>query len=202
MGIYNRVLREVDKLKNQLVSLVVAFSYIFFLSPSTLAAASAAPTRVVITFGSFSERETALFVAQDQGFFAKHHLDVKLVKVSGPVALSALAGGDSQFYWGAATGATLGAIAGGMDAVFVGSLIHKLEGTFVVSPAIKNTTDLRGTTIGIQSIGGGIWMRTMLTLNHWGLDPKRDNIRFRIMGDEAVLAQAIGSRLIAGSYLG
>jgi len=202
MGLYNRVRREVDKLKNQLVSLVVAFSYIFFLNPSTLAAASAAPTRVVITFGSFSERETALFVAQDQGFFAKHHLDVKHVKVSGPVALSALAGGDSQFYWGAATGATLGAIAGGLDAVFVASLIHKLEGTFVVSPAIKSPMDLRGMTIGVQSIGGGIWMRTMLALGHWGLDPKRDNIRFRIIGDEAVLAQAVATQVIDGCYLG
>ena len=177
--------------------------FLLLFSFSSTAAAAASPlTKVVITFGSFNERETALFVAQDQEFFTKHQLDVKPVKVSGPVALAALAGGDAQFYWGAATGATLGAVAAGMDAVFVGSLIHKLEGTFVVSPAIKNPTDLRGTTIGIQSIGGGIWMRTMLTLNHWGLDPKRDNIRFRIMGDEAVLAQAIGSRLIDGSYLG
>ena len=189
-------------MKNQLVSLVVAFSYIFFLSPSTLAAASAAPTRVVITFGSFSERETALFVAQDHGLFAKHHLDVKLVRVSGPVALAALAGGDSQFYWGAATGATLGAIAAGLDAVFVASLIHKLEGTFVVNPAIKSPMDLRGMTVGVQSIGGGIWMRTMLALNHWGLDPKRDNIRLRIIGDEAALGQAITTRMIDGSYQG
>lgn len=177
----------------------------FFLFSSfnfSVAEAASAPATVVITFGSFSEREAALFVAQDQGFFPKHQLDVKLVRVSGPVALAALAGGDSQFYWGAATGATLGAIAAGLDAVFVASLIHKLEGTFVVSPAIKSPTDLRGMTIGVQSIGGGIWMRTMLALSHWGLDPKRDNIRFRIIGDEAVLAQAIAARMIDGSYLG
>ena len=176
--------------------------FLLFSFNSSVAAAASPLTKVVITFGSFSERETALFVAQDQEFFVKHNLDVKLVKTSGPVALAALAGGDSQFYWGAATGATLGAIAGGLDAVFVSSLIHKLEGAFVVSPAIKSPMDLRGMTIGVQSIGGGIWMRTMLALNHWGLDPKRDNIRFRIIGDEAVLAQAIASRMIDGSYLG
>ena len=176
--------------------------FLLFSFNSSVAEAASALTKIVITFGSFSERETALFVAQDQELFAKNHLDVKLVKVSGPVALSALASGDSQFYWGAATGATLGAIAGGLDAVFVASLIHKLEGTFVVSPAIKSPRDLRGMTIGVQSIGGGIWMRTMLALSHWGLDPKRDNIRFRIIGDEAVLAQAIAARMIDGSYLG
>jgi ABC-type nitrate/sulfonate/bicarbonate transport system substrate-binding protein len=176
--------------------------FLFFSFNSSVAEAATTPTRVVITFGSFSERETALFVAQDQGFFAKHHLDVKLVKVSGPVALAALAGGDSQFYWGAATGATLGAIAGGLDAVFVSSLIHKLEGVFVVSPAIKSPMDLRGMTIGVQSIGGGIWMRTMLALNHWRLEPKRDKIRLRVIGDEAALAQAFATGMIDGSYLG
>jgi ABC-type nitrate/sulfonate/bicarbonate transport system substrate-binding protein len=176
--------------------------FLFFSFNSSVVEAATTPTRVVITFGSFSERETALFVAQDQGFFAKHHLDVKLVKVSGPVALAALAGGDSQFYWGAATGATLGAIAGGLDAVFVSSLIHKLEGVFVVSPAIKSPMDLRGMTIGVQSIGGGIWMRTMLALNHWRLEPKRDKIRLRVIGDEAALAQAFATGMIDGSYLG
>ncbi len=176
--------------------------FLFFSLHSSVAEAAAAPTRVVITFGSFTEREAALFVAQDQGFFAKQHLDVKLVRVSGPVALAALAGGDAQFYWGAATGATLGAIAGGLDFVFVASLIHKLEGVIVVNPAIKSPTDLRGMTIGVQSIGGGTWMRTMLALNHWGLDPKKDNIRFRIIGDEAALAQAIAARMIDGCYLG
>lgn len=198
--------REISS--NSLPTFVAAISHVllgflFLLSFSSSAAAAASPlTKVIITFGSFNERETALFVAQDQEFFTKHQLDVKPVKVSGPVALSALAGGDAQFYWGAATGATLGAVAAGLDAVFVGSLIHKLEGTFVVAPAIKSPAELKGTTVGVQSIGGGIWMRTMLTLNHWRLDPKRDNISFRIIGDEAVLAQAVGSRMIDGSYLG
>ncbi len=92
------------------------------------------PNQLMITFGSLSERETVLFVARDYGIFAKHGLDVKLVHVrNGAVALSALASGDAQFYLGAATGSTLGAIAGGLDVVFVTSLIHKLEGTFVVN---------------------------------------------------------------------
>ena len=180
---------------------LAGFFLLFCFNSSAVEAASA-PTRVVITFGSFTEREAALYVAQDQGFFAKQHLDMKLVRVSGPVALAALAGGDSQFYWGAATGATLGAVSGGLDVVFVASLIHKLEGVIVVSPAIKSPMDLRGTTLGVQSIGGGVWMRTMLALNHWGLDPKRDNIKFRIIGDEAALAQAIAARMIDGCYLG
>ena len=99
---------------------------------------------LLITFGSLSERETAIFVAKDYGIFNKHGLDVRAVHVrNGAVALSALANGEAQFYMGAATGSTLGAIANGMDAVFVTSLIHTLEGTFVVNPAIKTPADLK-----------------------------------------------------------
>ena len=44
-------------------------------------------------------------------------------------------------------------------------------------------------------------MNTMLTLDHWGIEPKRDGISLRVIGDEAVLAQAIATQVIDGSYL-
>ena len=157
--------------------------------------------QVVITFGSLSERETALFVAQDYGIFAMHGLDVRPVHVrNGAVALSALVSGDAQFYMGAATGSTLGAIANGMDAVFVSSLIHKLEGTFVVNPAIKTPGELKGKTVGVTSICGGVWMRSLLAFEHWGLELQRDKINLRVVGDEALLAQAMPTRVIDGAY--
>ncbi|MBI2211983.1 MAG: ABC transporter substrate-binding protein [Deltaproteobacteria bacterium] len=167
---------------------------------SAAAPPSASP---VVTFGSFSEREGALFVAEDQGFFRRYGLDVKLVHVrSGPVGLSALSAGETQFYNGSVTGTTLGAVAGGLDTVFIAGLVNKLTGAFVVNPAIKSPADLKGKHIGVQSMGGGIWMFTMLVFDHWGLDPKRDKINFRILGDETVLAQAVANRVIDGSYLG
>lgn len=181
-----------------------AFSFCGLLAASAqvIDAGAATPSnQVVITFSSLSERETALFVAQDYGIFARHGLDVRPVHVrNGAVALSALVSGDAQFYMGAATGSTLGAIANGMDAVFVASLIHKLEGTFVVIPSVKGPLELRGKTIGVTSIGGEIWMRSMLTFEHWGLEPQRDKINLRVVGDESLLAQAMPNRIIDGAY--
>jgi NitT/TauT family transport system substrate-binding protein len=142
-------------------------------------------------------------VAEDRGFFRKQGLDARLVYVrTGSVALSALAAGESHFYFGSGTGATLGAIAGGLDGVFVAGLVNRLTGAFVVSPQIKTPADLKGKNIGVQSIGGGIWMITMLALDHWGLDPKRDRLNPRIVGDEAVLAQSLAGNIIDGSYFG
>ena len=170
---------------------------LFAFSPK--AEAASLPERVVIAHASLGVRVAPLWVAQeqgflakygvaselvwvrggsllvagDQGFFSKHGLDVRLVRVSsGPVGLSAIVSGDSHFYHGPSTGATLGAIAGGLDAVFVAGLINKLNGAFVVEPSIRKPSELKGKTIGVQSIGEGAWMITMLVLNHWELDPK------------------------------
>jgi len=165
------------------------------------AGAAVPPNPLLITFGSLSERETALFVAKELGFFAKHGLDVRAVHVNnGAVALSALANGEAQFYMGAATGSTLGAVANGLDAVFVTSLIHKLEGTFVVIPAIATPADLKGKNIGVTSLGGGVWMRSMLAFERWGLDVQRDKINLRVVGDESLLAQALPNKVIDGAY--
>jgi NitT/TauT family transport system substrate-binding protein len=174
---------------------------VLLASTAGRAAAAVPLNQLLITFGSLSERETVIFVAKDYGLFNKHGLDVRAVHVrNGAVALSALANGEAQFYMGAATGSTLGAIANGMDAVFITSLIHTLEGTFVVIPTVKVPADLKGKNIGVTSIGGGVWMRSMLAFEHWGLEPQRDKINLRVVGDESLLAQAMPNKVIDGAY--
>ena len=71
----------------------------FFFCDAAFAAG--APGKIVITPASFSEREGLLIVSQNQGFFRKHKLDVELVLMpSAPIAFSALAAGESHFYYG------------------------------------------------------------------------------------------------------
>jgi NitT/TauT family transport system substrate-binding protein len=165
--------------------------------------AALAPSKIVVTFGGLSERSGLLFVAQDAGIFRKHGLDAQVVNVrSGQVGMAALASGETQFHAGSATGTSIGAMAGGLDLVFIAGLINKLDGTFVVNPSIKTPADLKGKTIAVQSIGGGIWMFTMLAFEHWGLNPERDRIQLRVMSDQAVIAQAIASGMVNGGYLG
>jgi ABC-type nitrate/sulfonate/bicarbonate transport system substrate-binding protein len=93
-------------------------------------------------------------------------------------------------------------MAGGLDLVFVGGLINKLDGDFVVSSKVKSPADLKGKVVGIQSIGGGIWMYTLLALDHWGLDAERDKIQLRVIGDQAVLVQSLTTGVIDGAFLG
>jgi len=100
--------------------------------------AAAPAARVIIAYSSLNERGAgALLVARDQGFFRKHDLDVQLIFMrNAAVALSALSAGEAQFYSGSANGSALGAMANGLDLVFVAGLANKLNGTMVAAPAI------------------------------------------------------------------
>jgi ABC-type nitrate/sulfonate/bicarbonate transport system substrate-binding protein len=84
------------------------------------------------------------------GIFQKHGLDAQVVNVrSGPVGMAALASGETHFHVGSATGASIGAMAGGLDLVFIAGLINKLDGAFVVAPSIRTPADLKGKRIGV-----------------------------------------------------
>lgn len=170
--------------------------------PVSLFAASA-PHKAIFTFGGLNERSGILWVARDAGILRKHGIEASIVNVrNAQVGMSALAGGESQFHVGSATGTSIGAMAGGLDLAYIAGLINKLDGAFIVNPSIRTPADLKGKKVGVQSIGGGVWMFSMLAFEHWGLNPERDNIQFRIIGDQSVLAQAITQNIIDGGYLG
>jgi NitT/TauT family transport system substrate-binding protein len=175
---------------------------LFLLGVSTVYAAQPL-TKVVMTTGSFSEREAAMYVAQDYGFFRRYGLDLTFVHVrSGPVGMAAVASGESQLHSGSATGAVLGAAAEGVDLVFVAGIINKLIGNIMAAPKIKTPAELKGKVIAVTSASGGSWMFTTLALEYWGLDAKRDGITFRILGDEGVRSQALLNETVAATHLG
>jgi ABC-type nitrate/sulfonate/bicarbonate transport system substrate-binding protein len=183
-------------------SSVVGAVVCMMVLPLQLYAASAA-SKAIFTFGGLNERSGVLFVARDAGIFQKHGLDATVVNVrNAAVGMSALASGETQFHVGSATGSSIGAMAAGVDLAFIAGLINKLDGTFVVAPKIRAPEDLKGKRIGVQSIGGGVWMFTMLAFEKWGLNPERDNIQFRVLGDQSVIAQAMTQGIVDGAYLG
>jgi NitT/TauT family transport system substrate-binding protein len=164
---------------------------------------AAAPlAKVLVTTGSASEREGALYIAQDQGFFRRYGVDLTLVQArNGPVGMAALSSGESFMHWGSVSGANLGAISEGADLVFVAGFINRLTGVFAANPKIKSPTDLRGKSLGVNSLSGGTWIFTMLTLDHWGLSPERDKIQMRGLGDSSIVSQALLAGNIDAAYL-
>ena len=177
--------------------------FLFICLPASSAQAAAPLTKVTITSGSASERDGVLYVAQDQGLFRKYGLDLTFVQVrNGPVAMSALSSGETQFHWGSVSGANLGAIAEGADLVFVAGFINRLSGMFVANPRVKTPMDLKGKSLGVNSLSGGGWIFAMLMLDYWGLVPERDKIQFRTLGEQAVMAQGVMSGTVDAAFLG
>jgi NitT/TauT family transport system substrate-binding protein len=181
-------------------SFIILLALLIAYCPFAHAAAPLA--KVLVTTGSASEREGALYVAQDQEFFRRYGLDLTLVQTrNGPVGMAALSSGESLMHWGSVSGANLGAIAEGADLVFVAGFINRLTGVFAANPKIKGPADLKGKSLGVNSLSGGTWIFTMLTLDHWGLSPERDKIQMRGLGDSSIVSQALLAGNVDAAYL-
>ncbi len=177
----------------------LAFSFSFLLGG--FCGAAELPL-VRMAHGVFNEKGAVLWIGVEQDLFRRHGVEVQVVHIrSGPQTVAALASGDIQVAYTIA-GSALSAAVGGMDIALFAGIINRADGEFVVAPSIRKAEDLIGKRVGVQSIGGGVWLLTMLTLEHFRLEPVRDKISLMVVGDHPVLAQALGTGKIDGAYLG
>ena len=162
--------------------------------------AAAAKPKVVIAHAAMNFRVAPLWVAQDQGFFAKYGIDSEIIYMrGGPTLFSGMLSGDIQIGWTAS--AIIAPIAEGADFVIVAGFNNRVTDELVVRPAIKRPEDLRGKRFGVQSIGGGGWVGAMLGLESLGLEPRRDDIRVLVIGDNTVRGQALEGGSIDATVL-
>lgn len=135
-----------------------------------------AQTKVSILHAVIGPKQAALWVAQEQGIFAKHGVDVEVARfdphqptrnqmtgaafggIGIPVALG----------W-AAEGTKLKVVVAFNNASV--TTMHLLS-----RPGIKTAADLRGIRFGINRIGTGSRISAMQALDHFGFEPKRDGI--------------------------
>lgn len=162
---------------------------------------SLAAPKIAISFAGMNPRQTPLWIAQEQGLFAKHGVDSDVVFIrTGPIQVAAVSAGATQIaYAGAAS--ILGAAGSGSDLRVIASFTNKLTYTLIARPEIKKAEDLRGKRFGVQAIGGSVWMGAVLGLEYLGLDPRRDNINILSIGDQTVAVQALEAGTIDATPL-
>src|SRR5258706_8513930 len=138
--------------------------------------AAAAAQNANIAHATLAGRLAPLWLAQEQGFFAKNgiHAEVVLVR-SGAALIAGIASGDIHL-GSIGAGAALGAAASGMELTIIANFASKASVELVARPGIKSAADLKGKRFGIQSHGGTLWLYTMMTLDHFGLDTARDRM--------------------------
>ncbi len=181
--------------------LVAVFAAYFIFGNFGASQAASPPTRVVIGYPSPTPRVAPLWIAQDLDFFGKYGLTAQIVLVRNNQMLTAgLAAGDIDVgYTGGTT--VLGAAAAGVELKLIASFVSRGRGYLIVRPDIKKPADLAGKRVGVQSIGGTLWMYVMLTLEQLGLDTTRDRIHLLVIGDQTIMGPALESQVIDATVL-
>jgi ABC-type nitrate/sulfonate/bicarbonate transport system substrate-binding protein len=176
--------RAVD---SRLLSLALAL-FIFVL---VLTGYGYAAGPLLIAYGGHNETMAPLWVGIEKGLFRNHGLDPRVLQTrSGPIMMATLASGGAPLVW-AAPSSALSATVGGMKlgCFAVGS--NKMPRELIVRKGIDSIEDLRGKTFGVQSIGGGFWLSTMVALDGLGIDPEKYKLNMRVLGDTTTVTQAL-----------
>lgn len=156
-----------------------------------MAASANGQERFRVAYGGFNETATSMWVGSERGFFKKYGIDAQMIQVrSGALSIATTVAKEVEAVW-AAQSTILSTVSGGIKLTCVAGPVNKIPRNLMVRKDVRNAEDLRGKTAGVQSIGGGLWLQTMIILDHLGVDPDKHGIKVRVIGDEATLAQAM-----------
>jgi ABC-type nitrate/sulfonate/bicarbonate transport system substrate-binding protein len=142
-----------------------------------------------------------MWVGIEKGTFRKYGLDVRLVQLrTGSLSIATLTSGQVQYVYGSPANA-LSAAAGGMKIQCAASPVQKIPRELVARKEIRSLEELRGKTLGVQSIGGGFWLQTMISLENLGIDPEKYDLKMRVLGDTATVTQALGTGVVDAAVI-
>ncbi len=142
-----------------------------------------------------------LWVAAKMGFFEKEGLDVPIVTMRGsPLTIQALTA-DSIYVANATVDTLISAHERGADITMIGGLINGLGLSMVGGKPFKSYADLRGTTIGTQTLTSGTGFALRLVLKVHGLEYPRDYQLLNI-GGASDRYQALTSGQISSAPVG
>ena len=144
-----------------------------------------------VSYGGYNETATPMWVGGDKGIFRKYGIDASMIQVrSGALSVAALVAREVDAVWPAQS-TILSTVFGGVKLGCIASPINKIPRLLVVRKDITHIEDLRGKVVGVQSIGGGFWLQTMIIFDSLGIDPDKHGLKFRVIGDGPVIAQAL-----------
>jgi ABC-type nitrate/sulfonate/bicarbonate transport system substrate-binding protein len=160
---------------------------------STLAVAADAPSKAVFAYGAINAYMTSTWVAREQGFFAKHNVELEPVFIIASRAAQAMLAGEVQVGLIGPTHVANAVAAGGDLVMFMGNQ-NSVRYQLVAHPSIKRAEDLKGKRIAIGASAGGLAsLGAHVALEYLGLNAKRDNITLLLTGEEPVRVAALQS---------
>jgi NitT/TauT family transport system substrate-binding protein len=153
---------------------------------------------ITVTWSAGSGATSPLWLAADEGIFAKHGLDVNVVQSGSTAGATAVLAGKAQIFYGEATSA-FQAAAQGSPVEIVGTLRNKNVFKFYVSPSITTAADLAGKSIAISSAGDSTDLSSRSALATLGVDENK--VTFLPTGTSTLRLTALVTGHVAGTLL-
>ncbi len=159
------------------------------------------PKKLLVAHAGLISTHSSVWLAEDQGFYKKHGLDVTAVFTgSGSVTSQALVAGEAKLA-STSVGPTAGAVGAGADLAIFAGLIHILPYQFWVHSQVRQAADLKGKRVAISTFGSGSHLAAEVALQQLGLDPARDKIAIIQIGQQPERVAALLSGKIDATVL-
>src|SRR5713226_2423045 len=169
---------------NTIVGLLLTLALFSNQDPSATLAAE----RVMIATPSRGLFEFPVVVAIRKGYYKDEGLDADKIQMKPAVAVKALITGDVDYLlaWGSAvraavTGVPIKAVAG-----MAARPMHVL----IARPEIKSANDLKGKTIGVDSVAGTVDYLSRVAVRHFGFEPEKD-VKIIVTGESPTRLAAL-----------
>ena len=179
---------------------VVILATITLLSSTSNRALAQERAKFPVGVGTKTLGTSLIWLATKKGFFEEQGLDVQPVLLRGtPIAVQALVGESLYLTMGSAD-AMVSAAVGGADLVSIAGVINGLTQAIVAGKKYKSFKDLRGTTIGVQSLASGATTTLKRIFKQHGLEYPADYKLLAVGGGNFNLA-ALTSGQVAAAFL-
>src|SRR5512139_2836090 len=134
-----------------------------------VASSANAQQKVRLNWGAISGVMSAIWVAQEEGLFKKHGLDVELIHIASTSrAIQSMLSGEIHFTTADALN-SIQAVGAGADVVMICEGINRFVFSIMARPEIKRLADLKGKKIGITRIGSSTHTAVLFAVNKAGL---------------------------------
>ncbi|HLH27124.1 MAG TPA: ABC transporter substrate-binding protein [Chloroflexota bacterium] len=171
-------------------------------SPATAAQApTAAPEPVALryAYSATSIVFLAQKIAQDQGIYRQHGLDMEQVLMGAGVMAAAQLSGEVDYT--NSYPATIHSAAQGAPLRIVSTVVDAPLFAYMVRPEIQSLADLRGKAVGITTRGGAVDKVTRALFAQQGMDADTDVTILPAGGQVTVLLDALLSGRVQGAAL-
>ncbi len=156
--------------------------------------------KVRIGVAAMSPTNSAVWVAEEHGFFKKHGIEAEVIYIGGGAArgVNALLAGDIQFAT-AGGGAVITSALKGSDVVMVAALNNKGVHRLLVRPEITTPEAIKGKKIGITTFGSSSHAVLTMVLRAWGI--RHDELQVLQVGSSPIMLVSLEKKLIDGAVL-